>query len=114
MIELRHLTLVLLVAACTTPSLPLLYADMAEVEIDGLTYRVRHDGQRAEAVRVSPVRSPSRIDMLTSAQAAIETVTGCEVRDGTLYGDRVMAEALLSCPGTAPARVQSPIIVTPG
>ena len=104
---------IVFLAGCSSPSLPLWDAPMTDVDVAGLTFRVRHDGQRAEAVRVSPVRAPSKMQMLAHAKVAMEQASGCLVRAGTLYGDRVLAEALLDCPGQTPSRVQTPLIVTP-
>lgn len=94
---------VFFLSACAGPSLPLWHADRAEVTIAGHDYVVRHTDQRAEATRVSPAATPARGEMLVHAQSAMEAASGCTIRPGTLYGDRVMAEAMLICPGVEPA-----------
>lgn len=96
-----------LLAGCASPSLPMLGASRAVVEVEGLRYAVWHLPYRAETTRLSAVGSVTTVQNLLNARAAMETATGCAVRAGTLYGDRVMAEALLDCPGHAPVPMQT-------
>jgi hypothetical protein len=51
--------------------------------------------------------------MLLRARAAMEAASGCAVRPGTLYGDAVLSEAFLDCPGQEPARLQPRWIYSP-
>lgn len=55
---------------------------------------------------MSPDPAPERMDILSRALRAIETVSGCQVRPGTLYGDWALVEAYLSCPGKPAGRLQ--------
>ncbi|MEV8467371.1 hypothetical protein AB0T83_11320 [Fluviibacterium sp. DFM31] len=89
---------------CTTASLPMLGADTTRLAIGGHDFVVRHTDQRAEVVRASPAVA-SRSAMLVLSKQAMERASGCKVRDGTLYGDAVLAEAMLTCGEDAPARL---------
>ncbi len=100
-------------AACDSPSLPMMSAPVTRLQIAGAEFTVRHDGQRAEAVRTSRMSNPDLWVMLALSKRAIEQASGCAVRPGTLYGDRVMAEAFLDCPGRDGAHLQSPVIFLP-
>ena len=94
-------------AGCDTPSVPMMVGtDTTRLTVQGHAFTVRHTPQRAESVRTSPMSDPSLRQMLLLSRTAIETASGCLVRDGTLYGDRVMAEAFLDCEGAEPARLQ--------
>jgi hypothetical protein len=95
-----------LMGGCASPSLPMLQADRADVELSGNTFAVWHLPGRAETVRLTNDTDMSLQRNLALSMAAMEAVTGCTVRTRTLYGDRVMAEALLECPGVAPLPVQ--------
>ena len=90
---------------CDTPSPPMWGAPTTRVAVDGHRFAVRHTGQRAESVRVSPFPEAGLREMLHLSRTAIEQASGCAVRAGTLYGDRVMAEAFLDCDGSDPARL---------
>lgn len=102
--------LILTLAACDTPSPPMMAAESTRLSVAGHVFTVRHDAGRAEAVRTSPMPDPGLREMLSLSKAAIEAASGCAVRDGTLYGDRVMAEALLDCAEAAPLRLGPPVI----
>lgn len=93
----------LLLAGCDTPSLPMMGAQTARLTVDGHAFTVHHTPQRAEVVRTSTMTDPSLFEMLRLSRTAMERASGCRVRPGTLYGDRVMAEAFLDCPGADPA-----------
>lgn len=99
--------------ACASPSLPMLDAPVTRLTVEGDAFTVRHNLWRAEAVRTSTAAGASVSGNLSRAKTAMERASGCAVRPGTLYGDVVMAEALLDCPGHDGARVQSRWIYSP-
>lgn len=100
-------------AGCDTPSPPMFGADRTRVSVSGQDFTVRHDRMRAESVRTSPMADPGLRDMLLMSRAAIEAASGCPVRSGTLYGDRVMAEAFLDCPDSPGVTLRPAQIFTP-
>ncbi|MCA8879929.1 MAG: hypothetical protein KDA73_08240 [Rhodobacteraceae bacterium] len=88
-------------------------APAARVAVGDTEFIVRHNSYRAEAVRTSAAAHPTVAAMLLRARAAMETASGCTVRPGTLYGDAVLSEAFLDCPGQQPARLQPRWIYSP-
>ncbi len=98
---------------CASPSLPMLDAPVARLSVEGADFTVRHNAWRAEAVRTSPAAGATVSGNLSRAKTAMERASGCRVRPGTLYGDVVMAEALLDCPGQTGARIQPRWIYAP-
>lgn len=109
---MRHracLFLALACAGCDTPSLPMRNAPRAQVVVEGTRFTVHHTATRAEAVRTSPARHPDKFAMLALAARAMEAASGCTLRPGTLYGDQVMAEAFLDCPGAPQTLLKPPL-----
>ena len=90
----------LALAACDSPD-PL--SDFARVEprvveVDGARFSVRVAGDAATATRLNfDLRGPRRSVMLPLAGIAMEQVSGCRLRKGTLGGDGAMAEGRLDC-----------------
>lgn len=93
-------------AGCVPHSIPLYAGTAQRVTVDGSRFLVRWTDTRAEATRISPESRPQRMVILSRALRAIETVSGCTVLPGTLYGDTNLAEAYLDCPGRDPERLQ--------
>ena len=73
-------------------------ASRGEVEVAGARYVVFVKGHRAEAVRTNAMGLVSERSLWVRAKLAIERVSGCAVRPGTLYGDQALVEAELDCP----------------
>jgi len=87
-------------AGCDSPDPLSDFARVAPqvVEIDGSRFSVRVAGDAATAVRTNfDMRGARRAYMLPRAGLAIEQVSGCRVRAGSLTGDGAMAEARLDC-----------------
>lgn len=103
----------LLLGACASPSVPMLSATRSEVDIDGVGFTVHHDRTRAEVVRTTPLAEPGLRPMLLMSRTAMETASGCPIRPGTLYGDRVMAEAFLDCPDSPGVTLRPVWVYTP-
>lgn len=103
----------LLLGACASPSVPMLSATRSEVDIDGVGFTVHHDRTRAEVVRTTPLAEPGLRPMLLMSRTAMETASGCPIRPGTLYGDRVMAEAFLDCPDSPGVTLRPAWVFTP-
>jgi len=103
----------LLLGACASPSVPMLSATRSEVAVDGVSFTVHHDRTRAEVVRTTPLAEPGLRPMLLMSRTAMETASGCPIRPGTLYGDRVMAEAFLDCPDSPGVTLRPAWVFTP-
>jgi len=93
---------VLVLAGCNSPSPSMLGAPMAEVEIAGSRFAVRRSGDRIEAMRLSPELSPNKRATALKAAVAIEQLTGCRIRPGSVSGDQAMVRAELDCAGDKP------------
>lgn len=107
------LVLVLALGACATPSVPLLGATRSVVTVDGVAFTVHHDRTRAEAVRTTALPDPGLRRMLLMSRTAMEAASGCPIRPGTLYGDRVVAEAFLDCPDSPGVTLRPAWVFTP-
>jgi hypothetical protein len=100
--HLRPLTLLLLpLAACDSPDPRSDFAGLPPTRIDvgGSTFSVRVAGSKAQAVRTNfDLRAGIRgREILPRAGFAMERVSGCTVRPGSLKGDSAVAEARLDC-----------------
>lgn len=103
---MRIAVLAIALAGCVAHSLPLYGGQAGEITVEGSRFLVRFTDTRAEASRMSPEAAPQRMEVLSRALRAIETVSGCRVRPGTLYGDWTLVEAYLSCPDAPSGRLQ--------
>lgn len=104
-LPLALLLTVLAGCARIAASPPMLGAPQTKVAVGDQLFLVHHTHRRAEATRLSRDPAPKTLSNIARAAEAIRAATGCELRKGTLYGDAVMAEALLDCPGARPTRV---------
>lgn len=87
--------------ACDTP--PPEYRGIAgqRITVGQSTFDVRHDGDRALALRVNTEWAPRPQAVMPRALTAIERSTGCRVK--RMDGDQVLIEATLDCGGAAPS-----------
>ena len=87
----------LLLAGCDTP--PPEYRGIAgqRITVGKSTFDVRHDGNRALALRVNTEWAPRPEAVMPRAKVAIEKSTGCRVK--RMDGDQVLIEASLDCGG---------------
>ncbi|WP_207768722.1 hypothetical protein [Pelagivirga sediminicola] len=86
---------VLLLAACNTPGPGFRGVEATRVTVKGVTFDVRVDGTRAEAMRRNGQWAPRLGAVAPQAVAAIERVSGCRVR--RLDGDAALMTAWLDC-----------------
>lgn len=100
-------------AACASPSLPLLKGTRAEVSVGGMDFVVYYTDTRAEAIRVSTGKVPERRLVLAGAMYSIEKASGCKVMAGSLYGDWTLVEAFLTCPGKPSGRLRPVMVYEP-
>lgn len=86
-------------AACDVPSPiePVAKTSAQVVEVQGSTFSVRHVAGQAVAVRTNFDLRARRDAILPRAGIAIEQVSGCRVRPGSLTGDVARIEAKIDC-----------------
>ena len=92
---IRTLPLMLLLAACNTPSQPFRDVPVRTVTVDGSTFDVRVKDRRAEALRTNAQYAPRLGPIGGRAAMAIEQVSGCRVHD--ISGDQAVIQARLDC-----------------
>ena len=91
-----------LLSACTSASLSMLGVEPVDISIENSQFRIWADpaGGRVEAHRISvEIPPPGRAETLARGLRAIEQVTGCAVRAGSLAGDQAIMTADLDCGG---------------
>lgn len=84
-------------AACASPSPEFSGAAQTRVALDGVEIAVFHKANRAQAIRMENRWTDQRA-MPARLVAAIEAVTGCAARPGTVTGDSGVITADLICP----------------
>ena len=99
-------------SACNGPSLALRGAIGKEVDVQGSTFIVYHQGIRVEVVRTN-FEFPANVRRIfPKAAVAIEQVTGCPPHLATLTGDAALIKGDLNCgdhvPNTLPATIEAP------
>ena len=82
-------------AGCNTPSPAFRGIAPTRITVEGSTFDVRIDGNRAEAIRLNPEYAPRLAAVAPRATVAIETVSGCTV--SRLRGDQALILATLKC-----------------
>lgn len=92
-----RLVLLFLLAACNTPGPGFHGLAPTRVTVGQSVFDIRHDGTRAEAIRVNTEWAPRPAAVAPRAVAAIEAVSGCRVRK--LDGDQSRMTARLDCGG---------------
>ncbi len=90
---------------CDTP--PPEYRGIAgqRITVGQSTFDVRHDGDKALALRVNTEWAPRPEAVMPRARIAIEKSTGCRVK--RMDGDQVLIEAKLDCGGGPSGPVQT-------
>ncbi|MGB3244084.1 MAG: hypothetical protein WBB25_06095 [Sulfitobacter sp.] len=91
----RLLMLLMLLSACNTPSQPFRGAPAMRVTVDGSTFDVRVNDNRAEAIRVNTQYAPRFGPIRERARMAMAQVSGCKVV--RVDGDQALATGVLNC-----------------
>ncbi len=101
-------------AACDSPS-PAFSGQVArQVTVAGSTFSVRATSHAAEAVRINRELRARRAVIVAKGGVAIEQVTGCGIRKGSLDGDTNYVRARLNCPGAGAPVTQPATLLTCG
>jgi hypothetical protein len=95
----RALPFLLCLAACDTPDPLSAFANTTptRITVDGSTFSVRVAGTQATATRLDFDMRARTATILPRAGVAMERVSGCTIREGSLKGDAAMATARLGC-----------------
>lgn len=95
--------------ACNTPSGDFRGSAPTRITVDGSTFDVRQDQNRAEAIRVNAQYAPRFGPIHDRAGRAMATVTGCDVVE--VSGDQAQAFGRLDCGNGHPPKRQGPVAV---
>ncbi|MBM7068635.1 hypothetical protein [Actibacterium sp. 188UL27-1] len=87
----------LFLAACGTATPGFMGAEPTRLEVDGMTFDVRLRADEAEAQRRNVKFGVRWADVAPRAGIAIERVSGCQVRPGSLTGDPSVVFAQIDC-----------------
>jgi len=98
MIKPLPLFALLILAACNSPSPAFMDGQSTTVDSGGMTFGVWREGDEVEVIRTSTHAMPRLSIIHANATRAIERVTDCPIKDGTLVGDQSIMRAKLSCP----------------
>lgn len=90
------LALSLSLAGCNMPSPEFRGIPPKTITIDGSTFEVRQNGNRAEAMRINMQYAPRFGPIRTRAARGMAQATGCKVIAVT--GDQALAFGRLKCP----------------
>jgi len=93
--------LILALAACASPAPEFFGATRHEITLSGIDFVVWQDGERAEVTRLGYLGRAGRAAVPALMLTAVETVTGCRVRPGSVRtgipGDTGEARMSLDC-----------------
>ena len=99
---MRFIPLMLLLAACNTPSQAFRDAPVRTVTVDGSNFDVRIKDLYAEALRINAQYAPRMGPIGGRAAIAMEQVSGCRVHD--ISGDQAVIQARLDCGSGLPPK----------
>ncbi len=94
---LVFLALAASLAACASPSPQLMRGTKHQAEVGGSQFTIWQKGDVVEIYRTSPEALPRLSAVMAKAAIAVEQVTGCPVRAGSLVGDAALMTATLDC-----------------
>lgn len=90
------LAALLLLGACSSPSIQYSGVAPVNVVISGIEFDVYSNGSTAQAIRLS-WGQPDVAVFRIAVRQAIERATGCLVDPGSLSGDFTVIDAVLDC-----------------
>ena len=93
----RFVLILVFLGACDSPSIAFRGAVHGTAEAGGSRFGIHVKGDRVEAYRVSREWRPRLDEVRARAVTAIEEMTGCAVRPGSVDGDVAIIRARLHC-----------------
>ena len=84
-------------AACASPSPQLMRGMKHDAEVGGSRFTIWQIGEIVEIYRTSPEVLPRLSEVMAKAAIAVEQVSGCPMRDGSMVGDAALMKATLDC-----------------
>lgn len=100
-------------AACDSPSPAFWSSPPERVEVAGHEFTVRIAKEEAETTRTNTIwPPPDARQVLPAAALAMQGVSGCSVKPGTLSGDAAVQRAELDCGAASPPAREPPLAVT--
>jgi hypothetical protein len=85
---------------CDSQSMEFMAARSENVVIGGMNFGVHWTDKATEVYRTGMIARRQWDDVPANALLAIETVTGCKVKEGSMEGDAALMKAKLTCPAT--------------
>ena len=95
---MRALVLLAALAACSSPGVRYLGVEPVVVQVEGWRIDVYSDGERAQAIRMTPELYAKAADMKARGRRAVEIATGCRLDGRTVKADTNVLNAKLICP----------------
>jgi len=89
--------LVLLLAACASPSPKFMGAERQAISIGGRDFTLYRQGRDIEIIRHGFASPAERAQLLTLMPAVVQAQTGCAVLPSSLTGDAGVMRARLRC-----------------
>ena len=105
--------LAVVLAACGSPTPRYSGGPRALADVDGSRFVVFRRGDEMEAYRISHEARPSEGAVLLRAGRAMQALTGCPIRKGSMTGDQAIVRARIACAG-APPGTRGPLIEVRG
>ncbi len=87
-----------LLAGCNTPKVGFRYTAQNTITVGNNNFTVFYNKTRAQALRHNRIKLRDAAQVQADAVGAVQTVTGCKVRPGSIKGDPGLMEMALSCP----------------
>jgi len=94
---LRPFFPLLLLAACASPSPPFFDAQRSDVVIDGRSYTVFREGNRAQVIRLGYATPAQRKDIPAQMLRAVALATGCTPVASSFQGDSGERRGRITC-----------------
>ena len=93
----RFVLILVFLGACDSPSIAFRDGVHGTAEAGGSRFGIHVKGDRVEAYRVSREWRPRLDEVRVRAVTAIEGLTGCAVKPGSVDGDQAIIRARLRC-----------------
>ena len=91
------IVILLVMAACASPSVQYIGVEGIPVDVEQSRFTVFKDGDNVQVIRTSREVLPNKQEVFAKATIAIERATGCSVKPNSLTGDQAKVEAKVVC-----------------